>query len=78
MVLIFEPLKNGKRIKVFIPYAMTAEREAFKKLNTTFYHPNQKLWSILNTQENLITIKTIFKDKYERLSSNRNINLLVS
>ena len=37
--------------------------EAFKKLNTSFYHPNQKLWSLVNTQENIDLAKGIFGDK---------------
>jgi integrase/recombinase XerD len=64
-IIIYQALANSQRIKVFIPFLMTKEREAFKKLNTTFYHSNQKLWSILNTQENLLALKQLFIDKYE-------------
>jgi len=42
---------------------MKSERNAFKQLNSSFYHPNQKLWSILNTQENQELLKQLFGDK---------------
>jgi integrase/recombinase XerD len=41
------------------------ERQAFKQLNTSFYHPNQKLWSIVNTEENKHLINQLFKDKLQ-------------
>ncbi len=62
--VIYRAPKNAKRIKVHIPYRAKQWREAFKRLNTTFYHPHQKLWSIVNTSENLARIKRIFGDNY--------------
>jgi len=40
-IVIYKPLPKSKRIKVYIPYQMKAEREMFKQLNTSFYHPTQ-------------------------------------
>jgi len=53
------PPKNAKRIKVCIPYEKHKIRNAFKELNTSFWHPEQKLWSIINTEQNLKAIKQI-------------------
>lgn len=60
---IFKPRKNSQRIKIHIPFALKNEREIFKQLNSSFYHPNQKLWSILNTQENIALLKQLFGNK---------------
>jgi len=46
---MYTPLPNASRIKYFIPYSMKTEREAFKQLNGSFYHANQKLWSTPHT-----------------------------
>lgn len=48
---------------------MRAEREAFKRLDTTYYHPNQKLWSIQNTDENLRKLEKLFGDKPEKVET---------
>ena len=63
--IIYHPLKNAKRIKVFIPYQLYEVRSKFKKLNTSFWHPNQKLWSIVNTKENYEQVQRILGDNYE-------------
>lgn len=62
--IIFEPLKNAKRIKIHIPYELYMIRQAFKKLNSTYWHPNQKLWSITNTIENLALVKKLFDGNF--------------
>ena len=64
-IIMYRPLANAGRIKFFIPYPFTVEREAFKKLNTSFYHPNQKLWSLVNTQANMDIVKGLFGDKLQ-------------
>lgn len=61
-IIMYRPLANAGRIKFFIPYLLKEKREAFKKLNTSFYHPNQKLWSIVNTQTNIALAKELFGD----------------
>ena len=62
-ITLYKPLPKSKRIKLYIPYELKKEREAFKGLNTSFYHPNQKLWSIVNTAENKAMIKELFQNK---------------
>tara|TARA_B110000971_G_C19746267_1_gene379850 strand:- start:37 stop:522 length:486 start_codon:yes stop_codon:yes gene_type:complete len=62
--IIYQPLKNAKRIKIFIPYELKELRYVFKKVNTTYWHPNQKLWSIMYTQENLALLKKLFGKNY--------------
>ncbi|MDB9882568.1 hypothetical protein OAD66_05485 [Bacteroidia bacterium] len=64
-ITMHKPLPKSKRIKVHIPYPLKDERTAFKKLNTSFYHPTQKLWSIVNTEENKAELKRLFKEKLE-------------
>jgi len=76
-IIIYKPLPNAQRIKVFIPFEMTEFRVEFKKLNTTFWHPNQKLWSIVNTKENFETLKTIFKDHYTVKSKEASTSMAV-
>ncbi|WP_268036807.1 tyrosine-type recombinase/integrase [Algoriphagus sp. PAP.12] len=51
-IVIYKPLPKAGRIKVYIPYSLKDEREKFKKLNSSFYHPQQKLWSLVNTETN--------------------------
>ena len=63
MITLCKPLPKSKRMKIHIPYTMKEEREALKQLNTSFYHPSQKLWSIVNTEENKSELKKLFKGK---------------
>jgi integrase/recombinase XerD len=63
-ITIYTPRIKAKRIKLHIPYSMTDERTLLKSIESRFYHKEQKLWSILNTEENVKLLKTIFKDKY--------------
>lgn len=64
-ITLYKPLPKSKRIKIHIPYPLKKEREAFKQLNTSFYHPTQKLWSIVNTEENKTELKRLFKGKLD-------------
>jgi len=64
-VTIYKPLPKSKRIKIHIPYELKTERESFKQLNTSFYHPTQKLWSIINTEENKAKIRRLFAGKLQ-------------
>jgi integrase/recombinase XerD len=64
-IVIYKPLPKSKRIKIYIPYYMKNEREMFKQLNTSFYHPTQKLWSIVNTEENKNELRRLFKGKLQ-------------
>jgi integrase/recombinase XerD len=59
-IIVYTPHPKAGRCKVFIPYAFKSERELFKKLDTSFYHPTQKLWSIVNSPNNLVKLKSLF------------------
>ncbi|MCF6367147.1 MAG: site-specific integrase [Bacteroidales bacterium] len=59
-VVIYNPRINAKRIKIYIPYKRFDFRKKVKSLNSSFWHPSQKLWSIINTKENLNYLKNIF------------------
>ncbi len=63
-IIIYKPRRESKRIKLFIPYEMKAERELLKKMPTRFYHSNQKQWSVENSNENFEILKKIFHGKY--------------
>lgn len=58
-------MPKASRIKLFIPYAFKDEREQLKRINTSFYHPTQKLWSVVNTAENWELLHRLFKGKSE-------------
>lgn len=64
-IIIYQPLPKASRIKVFIPYFLKEEREQLKRINTSFYHSTQKLWSVVNTEDNWELLQRIFKGKYE-------------
>ena len=64
-ILIYQPLPKASRIKIFIPYPLKQEREQLKAINTSFYHPNQKLWSLVNTKENWELIQRVYSGKFE-------------
>lgn len=57
--IIYHPSPKAQRIKFFIPYSAIEQRETVKRMNTSFYHPNQKLWSVVNTDENFKKLKEI-------------------
>jgi site-specific recombinase XerD len=63
-IIIYSAPVKARRIKIYIPYNLTEERNLLKTIESRFYHKQQKLWSIMNTQENVKLLKTIFKDKY--------------
>lgn len=63
-IIIYSPRKNASRIKIHIPYKLHEIRNRFKKINSTYWHPNQKLWSIINTEENIEIVKRLFGDNY--------------
>lgn len=63
-IIIYTPVPRSHRFKLFIPYELKAEREWLKMQNTTFYHANQKLWSMLNTPENKKLVARRFKGIY--------------
>jgi len=64
-ILMILPRKNAGRIKFQIPYAMKEERQAFKQLNGSYYHPNQRLWSLPNTAEHKQKVLDLFGAKMQ-------------
>tara|TARA_R110000737_G_scaffold265238_1_gene272966 strand:- start:89 stop:1216 length:1128 start_codon:yes stop_codon:yes gene_type:complete len=62
---LFKPQLNAGRFKLFIPFLMKREREIFKSMDGSFYHPNQRLWSLPNTQENIEKVQKQFGNKLE-------------
>lgn len=62
---MFLPQKNAGRIKFQIPYILKEERQAFKQLNGSYYHPNQQLWSLPNTLEHQQKVKELFGKKIQ-------------
>ena len=63
--IIYLPNKNAKRIKVYIPYNLTSVRESFKNINSSWWHPEQKLWSVINTDDNLKLVKNVLNNDFE-------------
>jgi integrase/recombinase XerD len=63
-IKIFKADKKSRRIKVFIPFEMRAERELFKTIDEWAYHKYQKRFSIPNLESNLNLLKTIFKGRF--------------
>lgn len=63
-IIIFEPNPTSSRIKLFIPYQQSKLRSQIKSVTTSYYHPQQKLWSVVNTRENLKEIKRILHPHY--------------
>ena len=62
--IIYNARPEAKRIKFYIPYKNYDFRKKIKALNSSFWHPNQKLWSIINTEKNLDLLKEIFGTDY--------------
>lgn len=62
--IIFTPSAKDRRIKFYIPYQAIEWRKQVKKLNTSFYHKPQQLWSIENKAALLINLKNIFRGEF--------------
>ena len=71
-IILFEPLFLSNLIKVFIPYQMKQEREFFKRLSSAYYHPDEKLWSVLNSKGTFEELGRMFNGKYEIQKSEPN------
>jgi len=54
---IYIPEKSARRIKFRIPYCFTDLRKKIKQMNGSFWHHNQRLWSVANTQANMELLK---------------------
>lgn len=62
-IVIYKPLPRSNRFKIFIPFQKKEERAWLKTINSSFYHPTQKLWSLVNSTENLQLVQKQFKGK---------------
>lgn len=62
--ILYEPLPNSKRIKVYIPYDLTAIREQIKAMNSSYWHKDQKLWSVINTPDNRRFLESILGNTF--------------
>ena len=63
--IIYKVPNNAKRIKFYVPYEAIEWRNKVKCLNTSFFHYHQKLWSVVNTDENMYNLKSIFGSDLE-------------
>jgi site-specific recombinase XerD len=63
IITIYKPLKNAKRIKFHLPNKAKEWRAEIKAMNTSFYHPYQKLWSIVNSEPIINTLVEIVGGK---------------
>jgi integrase/recombinase XerD len=63
-IIIYTPMPRSQRFKLYIPYNLKEERIWLKSQNTAFYHPQQRLWSLVNTPENKKLVAKAFKGKY--------------
>lgn len=60
-ILFFKSSPRAKRCKFFLPYEDVKLREAVKKLNGSWYHHTEKLWSILNTREQKLRLVALIE-----------------
>lgn len=63
--ILYTPRKNADRIKFYIPYPRKDWRTAVKKMKGYYYHPDQKLWSLVHTADNLKRLKALFGQEVE-------------
>lgn len=75
LAIIYSARPAAKRIKFFIPYQAHGWRAHIKAMNSSFYHHEQKLWSVVNTKENLKALKSIFGKHYELVPIEKNNKL---
>ena len=67
-IVMFLPRRNAGRIKFQIPFLMKEERDAFKGLNGSFYHPTQRLWSLPNTVSHKEQVVALFGKKLQEVN----------
>ena len=64
-ILLYEPHPKAMRLKLFIPYEMTHLRAKIKAINGSYWHHNQKLWSVTNTKTNWEFLKQLIGENLE-------------
>lgn len=74
-VILYLPESTAGRVKFYIPYMCGDEREAFKKINGSFYHPHQRLWSLPNTKQHLKKARELFGKELKEVSQKRSREL---
>lgn len=57
--------RKALRVKFYIPLQAKEWRTRIKAIPGIFYHAQQKLWSLVNTEANLALLKQIFGNSYE-------------
>lgn len=65
--ILYKAPPHAKRIKFYIPYNRLEWRKAIKAMNTSWYHHNQKLWSVINSPELIDRIKEVFGNEYKEV-----------
>lgn len=63
--IIYEAQSKAGRIKFHLPYKAKEWRAEVKLINSAWWHPDQKLWSVVNTVDNVRRLKEIFGHAYE-------------
>lgn len=63
--IIYNVSPTARRIKFYLPPQANKWRERIKAIPGRFYHRQQKLWSVVNTKENLALLKQIFGTCYQ-------------
>lgn len=58
-------MPTARRIQFYLPPEAQMWRERIKAIPGRFYNGQQKLWSVVNTKENLVLLKQIFGTSYE-------------
>ncbi len=64
-IILFQKAKQSHRLKLFVPYQQTNWRLQVKDMNGSWYHPDQRLWSIPNSEYHVQLIKKIAGNKFE-------------
>ena len=73
--ILFQPRTTAKRIKFYIPFQANLWRSKIKKLNSSYYHSQQKLWSVINTESNYEKLLDIFGSDLEIKSNKEKLTL---
>tara|TARA_R110002051_G_scaffold197582_1_gene265061 strand:- start:80 stop:1183 length:1104 start_codon:yes stop_codon:yes gene_type:complete len=63
-VIIYTPRANNGRFKVQIPYEFAEIRAQVKALDSSFWHPYQKLWSLKNTEGNMQQLQQLCQGQF--------------
>lgn len=66
-VIIYNINAKAYRVKIRIPFEFTELRIAIKKMQSSWYHPNQKLWSVKNQSQYIDQIKALCNGDYKEI-----------